>query len=81
MKNSTSLVSSFCKVFFDLGMLSPQMLTFLFCIIFNMKSLSNMIPFNFLLKIKFDWDFIFKTDAKKKVRILGEFSLAGLFCI
>ena len=31
-----------------------------------MKSLSNVIPFDFVLKIKFDRDFIFTNDAKKK---------------
>ena len=43
---------------------SPKMLT-CFCIGFKMKYLSNMIPFDFVLKTKFDRDFIFN-DAKKK---------------
>ena len=42
------------------------------CIIFNMKFLSNMIPFDFDLRIKFDRDFILKSDSKKKVSISGE---------
>ena len=33
---------------------------------FNMKSLSNMILLGFVLKIKFDRDFIFKMMPKKK---------------
>ena len=31
-----------------------------------MKSQSNIIPFDFVLKIKLDRDFILKNDAKKK---------------
>ena len=46
----------------------PKMLTFL-GIIFNMKYISNMILFDFVLKIKFDWDFILKI-MQEKVSIL-----------
>ena len=46
---------------------------FFFCIILEMKSLSNKIPFDFVLKIKFDWDFILKSDATKKWASQGNF--------
>ena len=45
-----------------------------------MKSLSNMIPFDFVLKLKFDGDFIFKTMSKKKVSISGGDVLAFMVC-
>ena len=38
------------------------------CIIFNMKPLSNTVSFNFVLKIMFDRDFIFKTMPKNKTK-------------
>ena len=49
----------------------PELLNLFFLcggrgIFFYMKSLSNMILLNFVLKIKFDTDFIFKTKSKKK---------------
>ena len=41
------------------------------CIIFKMKSLSNMIPFDFGLKIKFDRDFMVKMMPKKSEHLRG----------
>ena len=43
-----------------------------------MNSLSNMIPLDFVLKIKFDRDFILKIDEKKKVSMLGEVCERGI---
>ena len=51
----------------------PLRYSLFFCIILKMKSLSNIIPFDFVLKIKFDRDFILKSDAKKKVSISEEY--------
>ena len=45
---------------------SPELLTFFLGIIFNMKSLSNMFPFDLVSKSKFDRDFILKMLPKKK---------------
>ena len=57
----------------DLGLLDLRLGCSLFGgIISNMKSLSNMIPFDLVLKIKFDWDFILKMMPQKKVSISGE---------
>ena len=52
---------------------SPGVLTLFFCIIFNMKSLSNMISVRFRFEIMFDRDIIFKMmrKPKKKVVIRG----------
>ena len=50
----------------------PETLTFLGGIIFDMKSRLDMIPFDFVLKVNFDRDFIFKTMPKKKVSMSGE---------
>ena len=48
-----------------------RLLTFFGGIIFNTKSLSNMIPFDFALNIKFVKDFIFKPMQKKSEHIRG----------
>ena len=37
-----------------------------------MKSLSNVIPFDFVLKIKFNRDFILKRNAKKSEHLRGK---------
>ena len=54
-----------CKMMHKKVSMSREMLAFFEGIIFKMKSLSNMILFDFGLKIKFDRDFILKMMRKK----------------
>ena len=53
-------------------------------IIFKMNFLSNMFPFDFVLKIKFDRDFILEVMPKKRWAIQGNIShvrvLTGVRC-
>ena len=57
-------------IYYCWGSIIPRDVHF-FGIIFNMKSLSNMIPFDFDLKIKFDRNFILKTMQKKSEHFSG----------
>ena len=64
---------------------SPEMLTYFILYFFNMKSLSNMIPFTFVLKINFNRDFILKTMQKKiphiSVETLSLFVFSSSVCV
>ena len=66
-KPPQNIISAFILDAFDLKSAYvcafPKMLTFYLCY-FNMKSLSNMIPFDVVLNIKFDRDFVFKKMPK-----------------
>ena len=52
-----------------------------FGIILNMKSLSSMIPFDFVLKNKFDRDFILKSTAKKSEHFRGRWGSTNRACL
>ena len=61
-----------CKYTYYDSFLPLRCSLFFLGIIFKMKSQSNIIPFDFVSKIKFDRDFILKMMQKKEGSISGE---------